>query len=182
VASRLYSDLGNWCSPVWFILNFSLARELGLLLQTEEKVGPLDNIDGLSNWKLELSSFLKELNCSHTFLYEGDLESRFTEVHHRLVLIDFLLGEVLTARIIKFGGNQADSRNASSTASMLGETLNTLGLNPPPSSITATQFFNKVSERISGLEASKRDTLIGTPLFCGGKLSEEQWSILNQVR
>ena len=161
-----------------------MAREVGLLLDTEEKVNSLDSMDGLHHWKLEMSSFLKELKCSNTFLYEGDLESRLTAVQHRLVLIDFLLGELLTARIVKFGGGgqSADGQNTSHTASQLSSTLNALDLAPPPSGVSPTKFFDKLLERISGIQASKRDKLVGKPLFCGGKLSEQQWNILNQVQ
>ena len=155
-----------------------MAREIGLLAETEENVNPLDSMDGLSNWKVEMSSFLKELNCPHACLYQGDLDSRLTAVNHRLILIDFLLGEVLAARMIKFGNIDTGT---TSTGTELGKTLHTLGLGPPPLNVSPAKLFSKLLERISGIEASKRDRLIGKSLFSGGKLNDQQWKILSQV-
>lgn len=140
----------------------------------------LENLSGLSNWKLELSSFLKELKCPHAALYQADLDSRLGSPTDRLVLVEFLLDEILAARLIKFRGSPG-SEVQSSTATHLAETLQVLELQPPPASVTPQMLFSKLAERISGVEAKKRDKLIGKPLFVGGKLSDKHWQILNQV-
>ena len=77
--------------------------EIGTLLELEERVNPPDNADdaGLLSWKMEVSSFLKELQCPLTFLYEGSLETRLNTSGHRLALVDFLLSELLSARMEK---------------------------------------------------------------------------------
>jgi hypothetical protein len=159
-----------------------VAQETGILLGTEETVNPLDSLSNLSNWKLEMSSFLKELQCPLNFLFEGDLDTRLTNTKHRLLLLDFLLSENLTARILKFGVNQGSGEVQSSTASQLSATLNALELQPPPVEVTPDKFFKKLQERIAGIEPAKRDKLIGKPLFCGGKLNESQWDALSKVK
>ena len=168
---------------MFFVLISRVARETGILLGTEETVNPLDSLSNLSNWKLEMSSFLKELQCPLTYLFEGDLDTRLTNPKHRLVLLDFLLSENLTAKILKFGvKNQGSGEVQSSTASQLSATLNALELQPPPVEVTPEKLFKKIQERISGIEPAKRDKLIGKPLFCGGKLSEPQWDALSKVK
>ena len=80
-----------------------MASEIGSLLETEERVHPPENNEpsSLSSWKMEVSSFLKELYCPLKFLYDGDIQSRLNTAGHRLLLLDFLLSELLSARIEK---------------------------------------------------------------------------------
>ena len=104
-ANTVKDDLSDK-SPM--TVNFALfvsriASEIGTLLETEERVNPPDSAEdaGLSSWKMEVSSFLKELQCPLTFLYEGSLETRLNTSNHRLTLVDFLLSELLSARMEK---------------------------------------------------------------------------------
>ena len=80
-----------------------LASEIGVLLETEERLKPPEssNSDSLTSWKMEISSFLKELQCPITFLYEGDLRTRLNSCIHRIILLDYLLSELLSARMEK---------------------------------------------------------------------------------
>ena len=80
-----------------------LASEIGVLLETEERLKPPEgtNSDNLTSWKMEVSSFLKEIHCPISFLYEGDLKTRLNSYTHRIILLDFLLSELLSARIEK---------------------------------------------------------------------------------
>ena len=84
-----------------FVTN--MASEIGALLETEERLNPPETSESanLSSWKMEVSSFLKELRCPLTSLYEGDLQNRLNSSCHRLLLLDFLLSELLSARIEK---------------------------------------------------------------------------------
>ena len=152
-----------------------------MLAETEETVSSLETLSGLNHWKLELSSFLKELKCPHTALHQADLDSRLGSQKDRLILVNFLLDEILAARLAKFRGAPG-SEVQSSTATHLAETLKALELQPPPANVTPQMLFGKLAERIGGIEDKKRDKLIGKPLFVGGKLSDKQWQILSQVR
>ena len=96
------------CGNNQMTLNFALlvtnmVSEIGTLLETEERLNPPENSDScnLSSWKMEISSFLKEIHCPLTFLYEGDLGKRLNSTSHRLLLLDFLLSEVQSARMEK---------------------------------------------------------------------------------
>ena len=87
-----------------------LASEIGILFETDERLKSPDgsNSDNLSSWKMEISSFLKEINCPLNFLYEGDLQTRLNSCNHRIILLDFLLSELLTARMEKVEKNTSD--------------------------------------------------------------------------
>ena len=80
-----------------------LASEIGILFETEERLKSPDgsSSDNLTSWKMEISSFLKEINCPLNFLYEGDLQTRLNSSKHRIILLDFLLSELLSARMEK---------------------------------------------------------------------------------
>ena len=80
-----------------------IASEIGSLLETEERLNAPENaeISSLSSWKMEVSSFLKELHCPIKALYEGDLQNRLNSSAYRMLLLDFLLSELMSARIDK---------------------------------------------------------------------------------
>ena len=88
-----------------------LASEIGVLLETEERLKPPEgtNLDTLTSWKMEVSSFIKELHCPITFLYEGDLKNRLNSSVHRIILLDFLLSELLSARMEKVEKSTSDN-------------------------------------------------------------------------
>ena len=77
-----------------------IGSEIGSLLETEERLYAPENAE-ISSWKMEVSSFLKELHCPIKTLYEGDLQNRLNSSSHRLLLLDFLLSELMSARIDK---------------------------------------------------------------------------------
>ena len=88
-----------------------LASEIGVLLETEERLKPPEgtNLDTLTSWKMEVSSFIKELHCPIPFLYEGDLKNRLNSSVHRIILLDFLLSELLSARMEKVEKSTSES-------------------------------------------------------------------------
>jgi hypothetical protein len=50
---------------------------------------------------MEMSSFLKELGCPFTFLFEGKPDERLRKGQHRAVLLHYLLDEILAARLTR---------------------------------------------------------------------------------
>ena len=47
---------------------------------------------------MELSSFLRDLECPHSVLTEGPVTHRLEDKKAKLILLDFLLAETMTAR------------------------------------------------------------------------------------
>ena len=85
-----------------------MACEIGTLLQTEERLSKApENADEISGWKMEVSSFLKELGCPITFLYEGELQDRLHKTSQKLAMLDFLLSTLLSARMEKVASHSA---------------------------------------------------------------------------
>ncbi len=69
-------------------------------MSTEEKVNQIKNLSNLSEWRVEVSSFLKEIQCPYGQFYEGPLEPRLSKMEDRFLLLDYLLAELLAARMM----------------------------------------------------------------------------------
>lgn len=82
--------------------NSRLCENVRLLLPTDEKVNYIKDLSNISEWKVELSSFLKEIKCPYRKFYEGPLESRLLSLEDRVLLLDYLLEEVTTARMFAY--------------------------------------------------------------------------------
>ncbi|KAG0729867.1 Protein FAM98A [Chionoecetes opilio] len=74
--------------------------ELRTLSSLEEMVNATTDVDEHSSFLMELSSFLKEIGCPHSQMTEGAVSQRLASPEDRLLLIDFLLGELMAARMI----------------------------------------------------------------------------------
>lgn len=161
-----------------------IASEIGSLLETEERLNAPENaeISSLSSWKMEVSSFLKELHCPIKALYEGDLQNRLNSSAHRLLLLDFLISELMSARIDKLKSQPSQELESveSSTTAQLTESLKTLNLSNPPAGVSPAQFFKQLLSVIERVNPAQREVLIGKPLFTGS-LSNDQWKILQQA-
>ena len=71
-----------------FISN--LCQKISQMIGTEENVNNVSSNEDLDNWKLELASFLRELQCPYDNLMVGDLVQRLEQVNDRILLIEFL--------------------------------------------------------------------------------------------
>jgi hypothetical protein len=107
-----------------------------------------DDLSNLSNWKLEISSFLKELKCPHTFLFTKDLDQRLKDPKDRLVLLEFLLEDLLVSRIIKFespSGLQSELQ----AETQLRDAMKNLHLESPTVGITPKDIFGNMNVKIN---------------------------------
>merc|ERR1712110_995816 len=114
--------------------------------------------------------------------YEGDLQNRLNSSAHRLLLLDFLLSELMSARIDKLKSQPSQELESveSSTTAQLTESLKTLNLSNPPAGVSPAQFFKQLLSVIERVNPAQREVLIGKPFFTGS-LSNDQWKILQQA-
>ncbi len=149
--------------------NFRLCENVRLLLSTEEKVNGIKNLSNITEWKVELSSFLKEIQCPYRRFYEGDLESRLSSLEDRVLLLDFLLEEVLTARMSAFSSEEDSGSPTAANLKCfvkveddefffrLEEVLSNLvffqvlNLGVPPQTVTIVQFFKHILGAIQAI-------------------------------
>ena len=122
------------------------------------------------SWKMELSSFLNELSCPHASLLAPDLPARFQTLEHRLILLDFLLTSLMTARMNKLPASGSSSVSdpqlvKSGTATHLSECVKALNLSSPPSGVTPVQFFRQLIGVVEKVNPKYREVLVGKPLL-----------------
>ncbi|XP_068213147.1 protein FAM98A isoform X2 [Palaemon carinicauda] len=158
--------------------------ELKVLDQLEEMVNAPTSPEDHSSFLMELSSFLKELGCPHTQLTEGNVNQRLETAEQRLLLLDFLLAELMAARMISAAkpdqGMTVEVRE-SEHARELKNMLIVLGFPKPPANITPQQLFAKVDQKVNDVKGKAHPSLIGKPLF-NGVLSDKQWTLLDQMQ
>ncbi|XP_047499847.1 protein FAM98A-like [Penaeus chinensis] len=161
-----------------------ITSELRVLAKLEEMVNATSSPDEHSSFLMELSAFLKELGCPHTQLTEGPVSQRLTSTETRLMLLDFLLAELMAARMLSSAtpeqGMTVEMRE-SEHARDLKALLIALGFPKPPANITPQQLFMKVEQKVNDVKSKAHPSLIGKPLF-NGTLSDKQWALLDEMQ
>ena len=146
------------------------------VIGTEENV---NQVEKLEDWKFELGSFLRELQCPYDQLYIGDPTTRLENNKDRILLVEFLHGEWIACQKIY---NMSQGRDGKTNAQPLYDILNVLKLSQPPSNISSQKIFSKFIERIQGMPQDMKSNVICDPLWgSSGKLSESQWHQLDEV-
>jgi hypothetical protein len=161
-----------------------LTNELRTLLNIDEEVNPISNLEDAVAFIMEISSFLKELNCTYTVLTQGHISDRLQNTQDRLLLLDYLSTELMGARI--FQQKKPDKKielklQETDEAANMRKILMTLRFPKPPANITIPQLFQKVCPTVQTVVQKVGKDLIGTPAF-NGVLSEKQWEILKGVQ
>ena len=159
-----------------------LCKNLSQLLGgTEENVSKVSENSNLDNWKLELASFLRELQCPYDRLMIGESSQRLQEYSDRHLLLEFLMDEILVAKKINQMSANGSSSTNSNLTSLFGILISSLKLSQPPSNTPVEALFNKFIERINGMPANLKSFLISEPLFTALSLNTTQWNQLHEV-
>lgn len=160
-----------------------LTKEIQTLLGLEEHVNAITSEADSSSFLLEVSSFLKESGCSYNSLIAGHVDDRLNSDENKLLLLDYLIGELRASRIInasttKTKCNMQVTIIESNISKCLKEILMTLKFPKPPSDITTSSLFNKVITKLQDLIKTIPPALIGKSLVCNS-YSNEQWEYIN---
>ncbi|CAH1642481.1 unnamed protein product [Spodoptera littoralis] len=164
-----------------------LAEEIKSLCNLEETVNMMNDPDESSSFLLELSSFLKELKCPYKKLVTGHMSSRLQTKEDRLLLLDYLISELMAARMVNVDGPK-DKQAAgmeivvqeSPTARDLKNILIALKFNKPPPNITAEMLFAKLEAKLKETIQKEGNQLVGKPLY-NKALSEKEWKQLESA-
>nr|XP_049707827.1 protein FAM98B [Helicoverpa armigera] len=161
-----------------------LAEEIKTLCNLEETVNMMNDVDESSSFLLELSSFLKELKCPYKKLVTGHMSSRLQTKEDRLLLLDYLLSELMAARMVnvdcpkeKQGAGMEIVMQESPTAKDLKDILIALKFNKPPPNITPEMLFSKLETKLKDTIQKEGDQLVGKPLY-NKALTEKDWKQL----
>ena len=132
----------------------AICSELKQLYSLQEAVSKPQGPADTDSFQLEMRSFLQELNCPHESLKELDLLSSFKK---KLLLVDFLVSELLTARILKVKKRDTDGVEAMevdgatgvhSVSANLKAILRAYGIKEPPPNITVKQVYDKIIGKV----------------------------------
>ena len=128
-----------------------LCNELKQLLNLQEAVSRPQGQDDCDSFELEIRSFLKELHCPHTSLInERDILISYKK---KLLMMDFLLSEVLTARMLSLRKKdeermEVNGEHSLSVQGNLEAILKVYGIPDPPSHVTVKQVFDRIIGKV----------------------------------
>ncbi|KAJ8981702.1 hypothetical protein NQ317_003423 [Molorchus minor] len=154
------------------------------LLGIDEEVNAISSPEDSVAFVMEITSFLKELNCPYTSLTHGLVSDRLQNVSDRLLLLDYLITELMTARILQ------EKKPEKNIELKLQETpegadmrliLQTLRFPKPPPNISITTLFEKLCPTIPIVLNKAGADIVGDGIF-KGFLSNKQWDILNDIQ
>lgn len=163
-----------------------LAEQLSAFGELEESINAIATPDDSSHFLLELSCFLKELGCVNKRLIGGTVNQRIATKYDRLVLLDYLVTELMTSKILAtqqsdVGQQMEVTIHESETAKYLKNMLLALKFQKPPDNISPKILFGKLEAKLKDLVAQIPPELLDTPLFVG-ELSGAQWEQLDKLQ
>ncbi|KAG5869675.1 hypothetical protein JTB14_035601 [Gonioctena quinquepunctata] len=165
------------------LVNF-LTNEIRTLQGIDEEVNAISCPEDSVAFIMEITSFLKELNCPYKSLTHGHVSDRLQNVSDRLLLLDYLLTELMGARIL------SEKKPEKKIELKLQETsegkdmrliLQTLRFPKPPANISIATLFQKLGPTIPIVLNKAGADIVGKGIF-SGFLSEKQWGVLSGVQ
>lgn len=163
----------------------SITKEIQILSGLEEHVNAISLETDSSSFLLEVSSFLKETGCLYNALTTGQVENRLDSNENKLLLLDYLIGELRASRIIN--ANTPNKKNnmqvtliENNSSKCLKDILMTLKFPKPPQDITTSSLFNKINTKLQEIIKTVSPALIGKSLVCN-LYSNEQWVTINNI-
>ncbi|KAG5675289.1 hypothetical protein PVAND_005201 [Polypedilum vanderplanki] len=164
-----------------------LTNEIAELGKLEERITCLE----VSSFLIELSGFLKELQCNYDILVgDRNINNRMQTVESRYILLEFFIAELMTQKMLLVKQKPKDKGNIitiheSPTAAALKDIAITLNLGKPPDNISADALFAKINTRFDETMKSipKSEQRIGNPLFNPkNALTNEQWIKVEKIQ
>lgn len=139
---------------------------------------------------IELSGFLKELQCSYDALTSDSIANRLVTIESRYLLLEFLISELMSLKMIAAQKPTEKPGNVitiheSTTASALKDIALTLNLGKPPEKISAESLFEKINTRLDETLKSIPDVQqrIGKALFNPKKsITDANWKLIETVQ
>lgn len=162
-----------------------ITKEIQILSGLEEYVNAINSEADSSAFLLEVSSFLKECGCSYNPLTINNVEDRLNSNENKLLLLDYLIGELRASRILNANGINKKSNMQvtiieSNTSKCLKNILLTLNFPKPPQNINTSSLFNKIYTKLQTFLKTVPCELIGKSLVCNS-YSNDQWKCINNI-
>uniref|UniRef100_A0A336LU50 CSON015624 protein n=1 Tax=Culicoides sonorensis TaxID=179676 RepID=A0A336LU50_CULSO len=160
-----------------------ISNEIAGLGNLDERISKDDD---LNTFMLELSGFLKEIQCPYNIFMSGPVSSRLNSTETRFLLLEFLLNELMAQKMCNVTRSKDSKKDLAitlhetPTAAALKDIAITLNLGKPPDNISPKLIFDKINQKfdeiINRTNGLKR---LGKPLFCPKtRVSDENWAKL----
>lgn len=174
ILSIKYTELIEW-----------ITKEIQTLSGLEEHVNAINSESDSSSFLLEVSSFLKESGCSYNALTTGKVENRLNSNDNKLLLLDYLIGELKASRIINANGNNKKSNMKvllieTNTSKCLKEIIDVLQFPETSQNDTISSLFNKINIKLQEILKIASPALIGKSLV-SNSYSNEQWKYIDNT-
>ncbi|OWA51546.1 Protein FAM98A [Hypsibius exemplaris] len=159
-----------------------LCQQLRLFADLQQDVMEMRSPADASAFIMDVSSFLEELECPYRQLMAVPLPERLASTANRLLLLDFLIGELQAARLNYFnnGPESKKGQALSPSTENLKKIVIALNLSAPPPDIDAARLFARLEGKLKEtLETAPPGTL-GKPLLTSA-LSPEQWKEVEKI-
>lgn len=164
-----------------------ITDEIAGLGQLDERVSKDDDVN---TFLLELSAFLKEIQCPYSEMMSGPVSSRLQTTESRFLLLEYLLAELMAQKMATSIKGQTTKKDLAitlhetPTAAALKDIAITLNLGKPPDNIAPKLLFDKINTKLD--EVLKRTDgmkRIGKPLFNPvTRVSDENWVKLTNLQ
>ncbi|XP_015909135.2 protein FAM98B [Parasteatoda tepidariorum] len=153
------------------------SKELQTLLGLESCVNSITDLEDCDSFLLEVSSFLKELQCPYKSLISGNISDRLQDSDSRKVLLDFLCTELQAVHVIqrKTKSNETVENEVEENdiISSVNDVLEVLDIKVDCVEEPLT-LLSQIEEKIS----SQLDVVL--PPALEEPLTEDNWSNLTQ--
>lgn len=143
-------------------------------------------VPDLAVFVLELSSFLKELQCPFEAFVSGAADRRFGTPAECALLLNYLLGELMVQKMQRHQRPKDADRmvievTESAAAAALRSILADLNLGQPAADVTAGQLFALIGRRVAETIPRADPKRMGPALFTPTQpLSDDQWATVAQ--
>lgn len=178
------------CDDISSIINSSLAddfgrcltflcEELKTLYGLEESAPHMGENGDELEFLLELSSFLAELECPHEEITCGSLEERLNTTSKRVLLVNFLLGELKAARLLANGTLSQPIQHADKELTpYLSSALNAAGVAKPSGNFQPIDVIDMLHQSV---ESRLKSCLERPRPLLTAKMDAKQWRMVNKV-
>ncbi|KAJ6626126.1 Protein FAM98A [Pseudolycoriella hygida] len=162
-----------------------ITDEIRVLANIDEKVSGDSEIN---DFMIELSGFLKEMQCPFQTFISGPVSQRFLSVESRLIIFDYLLTELMAIKMCHKLNPKPKEQvvievSESRAAASLQTIASTLNIGKPPSNIPVNVIFDKINHKLTEVLQKSGQNQLGTPLFNPDKpLKDTQWKRLEQLQ
>lgn len=160
-----------------------ILQELQTLMKMDECIE--NGIETAEEFNRELSVMLKELNCPYEKFVTGPVSERFGTKCNRLQLLDYLIAELMTAKMLYHlkpaNKSLVITRNETDTARCLDSLTKDLSIGPIPKTVGPKALFDKMNFKLEEALKKLNPAILSEPLL-KATLTDEQWKSLQSLQ